>query len=185
MVLINEWLPNPAGPDASGEWIELANTGGAPVALFGWQVRNKAGKKGMLKGEIPAHGLLVVGRADSKLTLKNTDEAIALLDPRGALVDRSEFFGTAPEGKSFARVGGAFSFRNPTPGAPNEAAGGVVVKSAAYPFGIPLNGSFGAFGFFVLLAAAAVLITGLVLFVVATNENLSNLFFGRDEAPRE
>ena len=38
MVFINEWLPNPNGADAKGEFIELWNSGNAPINLSGWSV---------------------------------------------------------------------------------------------------------------------------------------------------
>src|SRR3989338_6477825 len=44
MVQISEWLPNPAGADAEGEWIELWNSGQESVPLQGWRLTDAAGR---------------------------------------------------------------------------------------------------------------------------------------------
>ena len=38
MVSISEWLPNPKGKDADGEWFELVNTGDTDINLSGWRI---------------------------------------------------------------------------------------------------------------------------------------------------
>mgnify|MGYP001577829346 CR=1 FL=1 len=49
MLRINEWLPNPEGADADGEWIELLNGGPEAVHTRGWSLGNASGKKIQLR----------------------------------------------------------------------------------------------------------------------------------------
>ena len=47
-VCLNEALPNPTGYDndtwPNGEWMEIYNTGSAPVDVLNWKLVNKASK---------------------------------------------------------------------------------------------------------------------------------------------
>src|SRR5947207_394630 len=105
MILINEFLPDPQGADATGEWIELWNNGNTSASLVGWRLENKAGKKFVFKNEeVARDAYLLVPRTNTKLTLKNSDETISLYDPAGKLVDQAFFRGTAQSGKSFNRI---------------------------------------------------------------------------------
>ena len=49
MVLISEFLPNPPGKDADGEWIELLTRNQA-VDLSGWVLKDASGKSFSLDG---------------------------------------------------------------------------------------------------------------------------------------
>lgn len=180
MIVINEWLPNPTGADATGEWVELFNTGDQAISVIGWQLKTKGGGKTVLTGELGAHEYAVLKRADTKLTLRNTDEGLFLYDAQGKLEDQSSFLGSAPEGESYSRHGDIFSFLMPTPGKPNEVGSGMVLSNQPYPIGQPLNHKLGAGEFLALLLGVSVVITGLIFFVVHTNENLQDLFFGRN-----
>ncbi len=121
MVVIGEWLPNPAGSDAAGEWIELVNTGGAAVPLSGWMLKTGNGKQYRIGDSVIApYGYLVFPRAATKLTLRNTGEELFLYDNSGTLVDKSRFLGSAPEDRSVSRFGETFSFAIPTPGGANR-----------------------------------------------------------------
>ena len=42
MLYINEWLPNPVGNDATGEFIELYNSGTTGVSLNGYSLGDGA-----------------------------------------------------------------------------------------------------------------------------------------------
>jgi hypothetical protein len=176
-VLINEWLPNPVGDDALGEWIEIFNSGGQPQLLAGFRLENGAGKKYIFKTTvIGPQEYLLLPRSFTKLTLRNKDESLAFYDANGALISRSQFIGSAPEGKSFGRaVEDKYVFIAPTPGAKNVFPE-VPVAKMDLPYGVPLNPS-GA-GVNVILAA---LFMGIGLSLVITtiivkNEALKNLF---------
>ncbi len=181
MILINEWLANPAGSDAAGEWMELWNSGNASVRLDSWSVGVSSGKKFSLSGkEIPAGGFLVVRRAESKLTLKNTDEAVSLYDANGVRVGQSAFLGSAPEGKSWSRLPGGqsgFSFAAPTPGAKNTTAGAVSMIEERLPHGGIAGGAVEQGNVWLMAAASALAISALIFFAVKNNAYFSELFF--------
>jgi hypothetical protein len=190
VIFINEWLPNPVGADAAGEFVELYNNGDTSVSLSGWVLKTENGKKFSLAGRsVAAHGYLVLKRSATKLALRNTDGGLSLYDPRGALVDGGNFLGSAPEGKSFSRADyGAspaqhFAFADPTPGAPNKAAPALVAKHA-YPLNAPLSRQLESFGFFGIMMGTAILLLGLIIYVIKAHEELSELFFQRDEEIR-
>src|SRR5579862_4071856 len=101
MVFINEWLPNPAGADSKGEFVELFNNGNAPVNLTGWFLETANHKKVSTGGRtIPPNGYIVLKRTDAKFSLKNSDEHLALYDASGRLIDHSSFLGQAQSGQS-------------------------------------------------------------------------------------
>src|SRR3989344_4653697 len=103
MILINEWLPNPVGNDAEGEWVELFNSSDVAVSLVGWELQSKDGKSVALGGSIGSHEYIGFRRQSVKVTLHNVDGELTLYSPSG-VADRQSFFGEAPEGKSFART---------------------------------------------------------------------------------
>ncbi|MBI4085735.1 MAG: lamin tail domain-containing protein [Candidatus Liptonbacteria bacterium] len=190
MILINEWLPNPAGADAAGEWVELFNGGQSPVSLNGWFLKNGNGKKVFLKNHsVDAGAYLVLKRNETKLTLRNNSETIFLYDNAGRLVDQSGFLGSAPDGKSFARrsfsEGGLgkndFIFAEPTPGQVNKAVdNGNFLINNAYPAGQPLNNPVKYFDIAGLTIGLALLLAFFTIVLFKRNDYLSNLFFGRD-----
>lgn len=185
MVIINEWLPNPSGSDATGEWIELFNSGSSAQDITGWRLA--AGAKGKYvfpKTIIQSGQYLVVPRTQSKLTLRNSDEKVSLYDAKGALVDSSSFVGLAQEGKSFSRISSQdaaqnFIFTTPTPGAQNDTVSAITFTNNAYPVNMPLHPVFGVGEFLLLAFAAAVVVTSLVFYALKTNENSNDLFFGK------
>jgi hypothetical protein len=195
MIFINEWLPNPTGADTKGEFIELWNNGAGAVNLSGWILRADGKKKFKLSGPILAGGYLSLPRSETKLSLKNTDGELVLFDASGRQADRSAFEGSAPEGKSFNRVSyrdpGAqetmqqFIWGAPTPGAKNSAKLMVGISDIQYPIGIPLNtyrlNSFSVLG---LTVFAGVIFAAILWYAMMHDEEISQLFFGRDEAIR-
>src|SRR3989344_6836268 len=96
MVVISEWLPNPAGNDAKGEWVEVLNIGYSPVDLTGWRLTADGKKLFTLHGTLDPGAYLVVPRTESKLTLKNIDGRMALYDASGPLSGHATFFVASP-----------------------------------------------------------------------------------------
>lgn len=181
MLQITEWLPNPTGADADGEWIELFNNGSAPVNLAGWKLVMKSGKSFAFKnGAISAGGYKVFTRKETKLTLKNQDEGISLIEPSGRVVQKSEFFGTAPEGKSFNLVGTAFVFEDPSPGRANEIPAVSADVSQVFPFNQPLHSSVGSGAVVFIALGAALLLSLFTTILLRKDDGLSHLFFGKD-----
>lgn len=181
MIYINEWLPNPSGSDAENEWVELWNGGEAVVNLDGWKLADQNGKGFSLSGSIGAGEYLFLPRSDTKLTLHNTDGALALYDASGGLADKAQFLGTAPEGKSYSRQDGAlFIFAEPTPGAQNVVLSHLPLATNNYPLGLPLNPPIGWLGISGAAVGVALVFSALVMIVLERNENIKNLLFKRD-----
>jgi len=182
---LNEFFPNPTGPDAAGEFVELYNNGGASVSLDGYVLATDKKKFSLSGRTISAGGYLVLKTSETKLTLKNMNGVLSLYDPDGALVDHATFMGTAPEGKSFSRVDYDaantvhFAFVDPTPGAANKTIDNQIAAQT-YPVGISLVPAAGG-GFLMALLGTAILLTGLILYVIHSHEDISELFFRRDE----
>ncbi len=202
MIYINEWLPNPVGADASGEFVELYNDGPIAASLAGWKLGTgtastttiipaKTKPFSLAAFLIPAHGYLALTKAKTKFSLKNTDGGLLLYGPDGTVADRASFAGTAPEGKSFSRVSydssaaQHFVFTSSTPGAANakfESA----LASNKYPEGVPLDAQSAAAGSSpaALALGTAIIITIILFHAFNKNEHLSDFLFGRNEAPR-
>ncbi|MGD1003009.1 MAG: lamin tail domain-containing protein [Minisyncoccia bacterium] len=187
MIYINEWLPNPVGNDAAGEFIELYNNGASAASLGGYALGDGAKKKFSLAGySIPPGGYLVLKHAQDKLTLKNTDGAVSLYGPGGQVVDGASFAGAAPEGKSYSRVDYSaapiahFTFEYPTPGAANETMD-TTVATSSYSLGVPLSPQLSPMGFAGLTIGVASFFLLFFIHVIQKNRNISKFFFGGDE----
>ena len=189
MVFINEWLPYPYTDNATTQFIELLNDGDESVRLGGWILAKANGKLFRLDGhQIAAHGYLVLMRTKTKLALKHSSESLLLYDASGRLVDRSSFNGSAPQGKSFSRVGTQsgwtqhFAWSSPTPGVANIVAIDISISDARYPFDVPVNNfSPGAFGVFEMAALLGVILAAFVIYFSRTDEKVSKLLFSRDD----
>ncbi len=124
-IVINEFLPNPVGPDDAkkpgGEWVELYNKGRFSVPLKGWFLMDLQGKKLPIPNSIiPPGGFLVV-YLDGKYSpgwLNNSGrDGVSLWAPRNPRIPPKRCFGGyciidahiyrgvgVLEGKSFARI---------------------------------------------------------------------------------
>jgi hypothetical protein len=183
MVFINEWFPNPHGNDAKGEFVELYNSGNTSISLNGYFLTPDNKKKFSLTGRsIAPRGYLVLSKAQTKLTLKNMDGGLLLYGPNGAIIDRAQFMGSAPDAKSYSRVDygmgdtGHFTFVDPTPGSLNKTIN-TAVAVRHYPTGVPLNHSLGPFEFLGLVIGTSVMLAGLLIYAIKKDKNLSELFF--------
>lgn len=181
MVLISEWLPNPVGSDAEGEWLELYNDGNAAVSLSGWRILNGGGKGAKLGNlHVRPGEYLVLHRKDTKLVLRNRDETLSLYNAGGKLADRAEFLGSPPEGKSVSRVEDGFLITEPTPGAANVLPA-AAVAAESYPAGAPLNRQLASADVIGLSLSLGALVAALTFFGIKRHDHLSQLFFGGNE----
>ncbi len=187
VVFINEWLPNPSGVDAAGEFVELYNSGASSISTKGFVLATEKGKKFPLPSRtITANGYAVFKKPDLAITLRNTDGGLSLYNANGRLIDAAHFLGSAPEGKSFSRVNYSaedivhFGFVDPTPGAENKTIN-TTIASVHYPTGSALNHRLAGTEFVSLVFGTALLLTGLILYIIEKNEDLSKLIFGGDE----
>lgn len=200
MIYINEWLPDPVGVDAAGEFVELYNSGNSAVSLAGWKLGTgtaspasiipaKSKPFSLVGFSISTHGYLVLKKFQTKLSLKNTDGGLLLYGPDGTIADHAAFMGAAPEGKSFSRVsydGSAaqhFAFTSSTPGAAN-AKFESMLSSIDYPTGVPLNARSAMPAPGTIAFGLALIVAIIFFYAFQKNEHLSNFLFGRDEAPR-
>jgi endonuclease YncB( thermonuclease family) len=104
-VVVSAALPNPAGPDEAGEWIEISNVADEIVNLDGWQIDNKPGGSPpflltgiwLNSGQVRRFSILETG-----VTLVNSSDQVRLLDPDGYVA--STFGWTeAVEGRVYRR----------------------------------------------------------------------------------
>jgi hypothetical protein len=178
-VLVSEWLTNPIGADAAGEWVELVNKGDTAVSLVGWTLAADAGKPYRFSAVVLEPGeYRVFPRQTTKLSLRNDSGALALMDATGEPVDAVRFIGTAPEGKSANRgAQGLARFAMPTPGNPNdEPALAAIVHAPPPPLtatgaGEGIAGAAVA-GFVVAVASAVALVA-----LFKKNHDLAERFF--------
>jgi len=126
-MLINEFLPNPVGKDADGEFIELFNNSQETVSLTGWKLKDASGKTFTLSAQggsatggknqtVQAGEYLTLNYKTTKISLNNDGETLFLYDSNGVLADKAEFSGNALAGKSLVRQNNQFIFTDtPTP----------------------------------------------------------------------
>lgn len=115
---VNELLPNPAGSDTAGEFIELKNTGSAAVDLAGWQLDDAEG--GSAPYTIPSGVSLTAGavrsfpRSQTKIALNNDGDTVRLINPAGAVASSFAYAVTVPEGQSYNRTAAGEFFLSTT-----------------------------------------------------------------------
>lgn len=111
-IIISEILPDPAGADSRGEFIELQNLGEQTVYLSGWRLETKN-----LKFEIRTDSRLVIEpkrflalwRSDTGLPLSNQDDTVKLYAPGKSRAADSVKYKKPPTGKSYSRDGAGLS----------------------------------------------------------------------------
>jgi len=102
-VRINEFAPNPVGPDAGHEWVELVWSGDQPVDLSGWQIERASSprswqSRATLVGVMGSGDYLVVGGPESGADLllesslglyagESSADAVRLVDCAGVVSD--------------------------------------------------------------------------------------------------
>lgn len=143
-VKLSEILVNPQGSDTGQEWIELANLSNATVRLEGWAVAtsndDQSTRSKQLLGDImigPGQWLVIDGL---KISLRNSNERIALIAPDETIIDQTLLAGAAPEGESWARFDSGWQWTTQlSPGAANILARPLPTPSR--PPATPRNGS--------------------------------------------
>ena len=116
-VVINELLPNPAGNDATDEWIELRNFGDMSYDISNWILDNYTIPLGTV---IAPNGYLLFERADTGIALTNTGDAFELKYPDGSVAHRAAYSEKAAEGISYGLFNdGWYWSQVPTPGEEN------------------------------------------------------------------
>ncbi len=120
-IIINELLPDPAGSDAEGEFVELRNLENKDISLAGWKLFDGRKEKKLDKFVIKAGKHLAIWRRDVSFGLSNTEDTVKLIAPDGTMVDEISYQGGAPEAKSYARDKKGWKWTStPTPGEENK-----------------------------------------------------------------
>ncbi len=123
-IIINELLPDPAGEDYDGEWVELYNSGSKDVDLLGWQIDDASGGSKAFRFEdsvtVKPSSFYLLDREDSGLALNNGSDEARIFDGFGRLVDSVKYSG-AKEGLSYSRdKKNNWQWSVPTAGKPNQ-----------------------------------------------------------------
>jgi len=123
-VVISEFLPNPSGSDAEGEWIELWNMGSDEVNLSEWVLDDEDG--GSSPFTIPKDtvisggGYLVFNRSQTKIALNNNGDHVRLLSPDEIVKSEAIYTGSVKDNQSYNLVESEYVLSTtPTPGAKN------------------------------------------------------------------
>lgn len=136
-IFISEFVPNPAGSDEEGEWIEIANDSDSIADISGFQMGD--GSSAIFKIPkntfIAPRSFLVFARNATKISLNNDEDKIVLRYPSGEIADSVEYKSGAKEGYAAARTsGGRFLWtKNSTPGTANIFLSEPVNKTSAAP----------------------------------------------------
>jgi poly(U)-specific endoribonuclease len=99
-VVVVAALPNPEGAE-SGEWVDLKNISSESIALDGWFLTDKVGRRRMLDGTLAANEqkqFLVQTDSPQPMQLGNSGGRIVLYQPDGEMV-ASVFYNRAAEGE--------------------------------------------------------------------------------------
>lgn len=107
MAIISRFLPNPAGNDKAGEWIEILNNGAAPLNLNGWQIKDLSGRGFIFKEpELKAGEASQFDYQTTKMPLNNSGETLFLYDLAGNLVSQLGYRGRAKDGEIIEQKNG-------------------------------------------------------------------------------
>lgn len=103
-MIIQEFLPNPAGKDSDGEYILLFNDAKNIQSLDGWSIRDAGGKVFKLSGQLTPNKELRLVAGLTKINLNNSGETVTLYNASGKVIDSLSYTGTAGEDIPVARV---------------------------------------------------------------------------------
>lgn len=120
-ILINEFLPDPEGDDAAGEFIELYNSGDSDVDLKNWKIGDNTIKRYVFLSDtiIEAGNYKVVYYSASRIVLNNTSDVVRLFQPDGNLLEEVKY-DKSKTGFSYNRINGDWKWSSKlTPGAKN------------------------------------------------------------------
>lgn len=104
---ITEVFPNPEGPDAEEEWIEITNRSTSDIRLGNWVIDD--GPDGSAPYTLPddliieAGASIIILRSDSGLALNNNGEVVQLMDFNGDIIDEIEYE-NSEEGQSYSEI---------------------------------------------------------------------------------
>lgn len=127
-ILISEVFPNPQGPDAEKEFIELENIGDGDIDLSGWKLGDESGRKYCISRDefesvmiLPGE-FFILPRGKTGIALNNSGgDTVSLYQPDDGLLDSVSYSGSAPEGQSYSESEREWGWsKTPTPGKEND-----------------------------------------------------------------
>lgn len=119
---LSEVLPDPVAPatDATGEFIEVYNSGSVPGTMRGWKIAIGTKTFTLPDQIISAGGYAAFYASQTKLSLSNSGTRVVLVDPNGEAADELTY-GKATAGSAWAWSGQAWQWTGTvTPGEPNQ-----------------------------------------------------------------
>lgn len=96
-VVFESLLPNPAGEDTLGEYIELRNIGCTAIDIGNYTLSDASGKSYSIPSStsLSSHESRKFFYSETKIALNNTgNESVSLKDPYGVLLESYEYSGT-------------------------------------------------------------------------------------------
>lgn len=100
---ISEILANPEGSDTNNEWIEIFNPSSQEINLENWTIKSSNKEAKIKKFIIPANSYEILRTNEIKLSIKNTNETISLLNKLNETMSTVEFEKSS-ENKSLSLV---------------------------------------------------------------------------------
>lgn len=176
MVYLNEWLPNPSLNETQNEWVELYNDSNFSVNISGWSIVS-GNKTYQIKNKVLGpKEYLILKRTETKLPLINQNGELKLFDANKNIVQKINFFGQAPENKSFSRFNNNFFFTEPTPGKENKQVfTAQIIKN--YPENLVLNKLIDTNEIIFFGILTGILLSLIMWIIIKSNANLKELFF--------
>ncbi len=117
-IMLSELLPDPAGSDATDEWIELYN-GGEAINLYGWLLTDGSSDYDFPDESVSAGSYMQLTIGETGVSLNNSGETIQLIDPDGAVVSEVTY-SEAAAGESYAQLNSSWQWTTTlTPAASN------------------------------------------------------------------
>jgi hypothetical protein len=86
-VRITSILPNPSGPDAGFERLQLTNTGREAVNIAGWLIQDRSGRGLNLEGSIEPRETRELKLQAGEMPLNNRGDEITLFDQNGKIMN--------------------------------------------------------------------------------------------------
>ncbi len=102
-IRLNEIHPNPDGKDQGNEWLEIINNKKEDISLSGWTLTTSTKSQKLPDKTVKAGNIALIGGKELKISLKNNEETLTLLDQNNNIVDQISYE-KAPKGKSISRV---------------------------------------------------------------------------------
>lgn len=95
-IVIEKLMVDPAGADATHEYVVIKNKANSTVILSGWTLRDASGRIWILDSsdQLPANQFLKVQRKRMPMSLNNDGDIITLLNAENVTIDKFQYVGS-------------------------------------------------------------------------------------------